>query len=97
MSRDANFIFAILEDKLVETSSYSITSFTSEEDNEYSASKPDDDVVDPLIYGSPQVFRGTYELMVKYLLRIVKATTESLKYVAKGAPLNLHAWRHMMS
>ena len=97
MLGDANFIFAILEDKLVETSSYSITSFTSEEDNEYSASKPDDDVVDPLIYGSPQVFRGTYELMVKYLLRIVKATTESLKYVAKGAPLNLHAWRHMMS
>ena len=70
MSRDANFIFAILEDKLVETSSYSITSFTSEEDNESSASKQEDEVVDPFMYCSPHVFVftiGTYDLMVKGL------------------------------
>ena len=89
--------FAMSKDKLVETSSYSTTSFTSEEDNEYSASKPDDDVVDPLIYGSPQVFRGTYELMVKDLLGINKVMVEALKDVAKGAPLNLNTWRHMKS
>ena len=70
VSRDANFIFAILEDKLVETSSYSITSFTSEEDNESSASKQEDEVVDPFMYCSPHVFVftiGTYDLMVKGL------------------------------
>ena len=38
MLGDTNFIFAMWEDELEETSSYSTTSFTSKEDNESSAS-----------------------------------------------------------
>ena len=35
--------------------------------------------------------------MVKDLARKVKVTIESIKDVAKGAPLNLNTWRHMKS
>ena len=41
--------------------------------------------------------QDTYELMVKDLLGINKVMVEALKDVAKGAPLNLSAWRHLKS
>ena len=52
------------------------------------------------MHWSPMYFtfnRGRYELMVKDLARKVKVTIESIKDVAKGAPLNLNTWRHMKS
>ena len=95
MSRDVDFIFAMSENELEETSSYSTTSFTSKWDNESSTFEPKDDVVDPLMDCSPKYFsfnRGAYELMVKNLLGIVYVMIESLKDVTKGAPLNLNSW-----
>ena len=41
--------------------------------------------------------RGMYDLMVKDLSGQVKVTLEALRDVARGAPLNLHAWRHVKS
>ena len=56
MLRDVDFIFVMSKDELEETSSHSTTSFTYEEDNESSTSKPEDDEVDPLMYRSPNYF-----------------------------------------
>ena len=41
--------------------------------------------------------RCTYGLMVKDLLEKVKVTLEALHDVARGAPLNFHAWRRIKS
>ena len=56
--------------------------------------------VDPFMYCSPWYLafsRGVYDLMVKDLLGEVKVTLDALCDVARGAPLNLHAWRRMKS
>ena len=76
-----------------ETSSHLRTSMTSEDDETK-------DAVDPLMFCSPRPFafnQGTYEVMVKDLLGIIKVTVESSKDLAKGEPLNLNAWRCMKS
>ena len=48
--------------------------------------------MDPFMYFSPRYFaftRDTYDLMLKDLLGLVKVAIETLKDVARGAPLNL--------
>ena len=91
LADETQFIFELefeLEDSLLdsETSIESIDGQGSD----------DVDLEDDLDPCSPRYFalnEGTYDLMVKDLLGHIKVMIESLKEVAKGAPLIILAWR----
>ena len=92
------------EDESEDMPSSSTTSFIYEDELEMPidsfAFEHEDEVVDPFMYCSPKYFaltRGMYDLMIKDLSGQVKVTLETLCDVARGAPLNLHAWRRMKS
>ena len=73
---------------------------STSEDSESGSSEEEAEEVDPFMYCSTRYFaftRGTYDLMLKDLSGQVKVTFETLRSVARGAPLNLHAWRRMKS
>ena len=96
-SHDPDLITSLYDYEDAFASSYS-TSF--DEELELSSSKWEEEEVDPFMYYSAKYFafaRGTYALMRKDLLGQVKVTFETLSTVARGAPLNLDAWRCMKS
>ena len=67
---------------------------------ESASSEEEAEEVDPFMYCSTRYFAftiGMYDLMLKDLSGQVKVTFETLSAVARGAPLNLHAWRRMKS
>ena len=73
---------------------------STSEDYESTSSEEEAEEVDPFMYCSARYIaftRGMYDLMLKDLLGQVKVTFEILSTLARGAPLNLHAWRRMKS
>ena len=102
---EIDFITSLYDSEDGYASPYSATidedlDLSATKDYESASSKEEAKEVDSFMYCSVRYFaftRDTYYLMLKDLLGQVKATFEILSTLARGAPLNLHAWRHMKS
>ena len=102
---EVDFITSLYDSEDGYASPYSATidedsDSSASEDCESASSGEEAEEVDPFMYCSARYFaftRGTYDLMLKDLSGQVKVTFDTLSAVARGAPLNLHAWRRMKS